>query len=114
MQLANKSFRFGRLAGLLLVIAASMLSGGSAFAAEDAEVTIVVFSDFQCPFCRQFAPSLREVEKNGVEGARTKVEFRNFPLDFHPRAQLAAQAAMAASKQGKFWEMHDLLFANQD
>jgi protein-disulfide isomerase len=113
MQLANKRFRLG-LVALLLAIAATMLSAGSAFAAEDAEVKIVVFSDFQCPFCRQFSPSLREIEKNGVEGARTKVEFRNFPLDFHPRAQLAAQAAMAAAKQDKFWEMHDLLFANQD
>jgi protein-disulfide isomerase len=114
MRAISKRFRSGWPASLLLAIAVTMLSGMSAFAAEDAEVRIVVFSDFQCPFCRQFAPSLREIEKNGVEGARTKVEFRNFPLTFHRNAQLAAQAAMAASKQDKFWEMHDLLFANQN
>ena len=49
----------------------------------------------------------------GVEGVTTKVEFKNFPLSFHPFAKLAAQAAVAAGEQGKFWEMHDALFANQ-
>lgn len=77
------------------------------------EVTIEVFSDFQCPYCKQFAPAVRELESKGIEGIPTRVEFRNFPLSFHPFAQLAAQAAMAAREQGKFWEMHDLLFANQ-
>jgi protein-disulfide isomerase len=77
------------------------------------EVTIQVFSDFQCPYCGRFAPAVRELESKGIEGVRTKVEFRNFPLGFHPFAQLAAQAAMAAGAQGKFWEMHDLLFAKQ-
>lgn len=77
------------------------------------EITIQVFSDFQCPYCRQFAPAVREIESKGVDGVKTRVEFRNFPLPFHPFAQLAAQAAMAAGEQGKFWEMHDLLFANQ-
>jgi protein-disulfide isomerase len=77
------------------------------------EVSIQIFSDFQCPFCKMFAPAAREVESKGIEGINTKVEFKNFPLSFHPFAQLAAQAAMAAREQGKFWEMHDLLFANQ-
>ncbi len=78
------------------------------------EVTIQIFSDFQCPYCKVFAPGARELESKGVEGVRTKVEFRNFPLSFHPFAQLAAQAATAAGEQGRFWEMHDLLFANQN
>jgi protein-disulfide isomerase len=78
-----------------------------------AEVTIEVFSDFQCPYCKQFAPAVREIESKGIEGIKTTVEFKNFPLSFHPFAQLAAQAAIAAGEQGKFWEMHDLLFANQ-
>jgi protein-disulfide isomerase len=77
------------------------------------EVTVQVFSDFQCPYCGRFAPAVRELENKGIEGVQTKVEFRNFPLGFHPFAQLAAQAAMAAGEQGKFWEMHDLLFAKQ-
>lgn len=76
-------------------------------------VTIEVFSDFQCPYCKQFAPAVRELESKGMEGIKTKVEFHNFPLSFHPFAQLAAQAAIAAGQQGKFWEMHDALFANQ-
>jgi protein-disulfide isomerase len=113
MRAADNQVRYGGAARLLLAVAAVVLFAVSA-PAEDVEVKIQVFSDFQCPFCREFSPALREVEKNGVEGVRTKVEFRNFPLGFHPRAELAAQAAMAASKQDKFWEMHDLLFANQN
>jgi protein-disulfide isomerase len=98
---------------------ASGLVVSPAFAAEtppqatEPEVTIQVYSDFQCPYCKLFAPSVREVESKGVDGIKTKVEFKNFPLGFHPFAQLAAQAAVAAGQQGKFWEMHDLLFANQ-
>jgi protein-disulfide isomerase len=77
------------------------------------EVTVQIFSDFQCPYCGQFAPAVREMETKGVEGVKTKIEFRNFPLIFHPFAQLAAQAGVAAKEQGQFWEMHDLLFAHQ-
>src|SRR5438105_193491 len=87
---------------------------GNGFAAEAPRVSIQIFSDFQCPYCKRFAPAAREMESKGVEGVRTKVEFKNFPLSFHPNAQLAAQAAMAAAEQGKFWEMHDLLFADQN
>jgi protein-disulfide isomerase len=76
-------------------------------------VTIQVFSDFQCPFCKQFAPAIRELQSKGIEGIKTNVEFKNFPLGFHPFAQLAAEAVVAAGEQGKFWEMHDVLFANQ-
>jgi len=97
-----------RLLAFIVVLFAT-----SAFPAEKPGVTIQVYSDFQCPFCRGFAQPVREVESKGVEGEWTKVEFKNFPLSFHPNAQLAAQAAQAASEQGKFWEMHDLLFANQ-
>ncbi|HLK48954.1 MAG TPA: thioredoxin domain-containing protein [Bryobacteraceae bacterium] len=76
-------------------------------------VRIVVYSDFQCPFCRQFSQPFRQLMTEGVDGLRTDFEFKNFPLSFHPNAQLAAQAVLAAKEQGKFWEMHDLLFANQ-
>lgn len=76
-------------------------------------VRITIYSDFQCPFCRQFSKPFRQLMTEGVEGLRIEFEFKNFPLSFHPNAQLAAQAVLAAKEQGKFWEMHDLLFANQ-
>jgi protein-disulfide isomerase len=75
-------------------------------------VEIVVYSDFQCPFCAQFAQAIRELQAKGIEGVKTSVQFKHFPLSIHPNAQLAHQAAMGAKAQGKFWEMHDLLFAN--
>ena len=74
---------------------------------------IVLYSDFQCPFCQQFAQPIRELQAKGLDGVKTTVTFKNFPLSIHPNAQLAHQAAMAAKQQAKFWEMHDLLFANQ-
>jgi protein-disulfide isomerase len=76
-------------------------------------VEIVVFSDFQCPFCGQFAQPISQLIAEGVPGVPTSVKFKNFPLTFHANAQLAAQAALAAGEQGKFWDMHDLIFANQ-
>jgi protein-disulfide isomerase len=76
-------------------------------------VEIVLYSDFQCPYCAQLAPAIRQLETEPVDGVSVTIEFRNFPLSIHPNAQLAHQAAMAAKAQGKFWEMHDLLFANQ-
>src|SRR3982074_636277 len=78
-----------------------------------AQVEIVVFSDFQCPFCAMFAQAFRELQTKGVDGIKTTFTFKNFPLRIHPKAPLAHRAALAAAEQGKFWEMHDLLFANQ-
>ena len=74
-------------------------------------VAIVVFSDFECPFCAQAAPVIRSIERD--YGDQVRVLFLNNPLPFHHRSRLAHEAALAASAQGKFWEMHDLLFANQ-
>ena len=76
-------------------------------------VEIVLYSDFQCPFCQQFAQPIRELQSKGIDGVKTTVQFKNFPLSIHPNAQIAHQAAMAAKAQGKFLEMHDLLVANQ-
>jgi protein-disulfide isomerase len=78
---------------------------------KSAPVTIVEFSDFQCPACRMAAPSLRQLEQKYKD--KVRVVFRNYPLSFHANAQGAAEAALAANEQGKFWEMHDKLFANQ-
>jgi protein-disulfide isomerase len=78
----------------------------------DAKVTIIEFSDFQCPFCSRAVDTVRQVEKT-YEG-KVRVVFRNFPLPFHPNAQKAAEAGACAHDQGKFWEMHDQMFAHQD
>ncbi len=71
-------------------------------------VTIVEFSEFQCPFCAKVLPTLEQIEE--AYGDKVRVVFKHNPLSFHPDAPLAAQAALAARAQGKFWEMHDLLF----
>lgn len=78
---------------------------------ENAPVTIVEFSDFQCPFCSRVVPTLKQIEQE--YGDKVRVAFRQNPLPFHKDAMPAAKAALAAHEQGKFWEMHDALFANQ-
>ncbi|MBK7539019.1 MAG: thioredoxin domain-containing protein [Myxococcales bacterium] len=74
-----------------------------------APVTLVVFSDFECQFCAANEAALLHVRK--TFGDSVRLVFRHLPLSFHRRAQLAAEAAMAAGAQGKFWEFHDRLFA---
>ncbi len=74
-------------------------------------VTIVEFSDFQCPFCTRVNPTLDQVMKNFGDDVR--IVFKQNPLPFHKEAPAAAEIALAAGEQGKFWEMHDLLFENQ-
>lgn len=76
-----------------------------------APVTIVEFSDFQCPFCAQAGPILRKVAD--TYGDRVRIVYRDFPLDTHVQARKAAEAARCADEQGKFWEYHDTLLANQ-
>jgi protein-disulfide isomerase len=76
-----------------------------------APVTIIEFSDLQCPFCARVTPTLSELMKQYPDQVRWV--FKNFPLDFHVDSPLAHAAALAAERQGKFWEMHDLIFANQ-
>jgi len=77
----------------------------------DALVTIVEFSDFQCPFCSRVNPTMKQIKETYPDDVR--IVFRQLPLPMHPRAKPAARASLAAAKQGKFWEMHDKLFANQ-
>jgi len=76
-----------------------------------APVTIVEFSDFQCPFCGRLTPTLKQIEQK--YGDKVRLVFRQYPLPFHQYAQKAAEASLCAADQGKFWEMHDALFANQ-
>ena len=81
------------------------------FGPKFAKVTIVEWSDFQCPYCSRAAPTVERLRKE--YGNDVRFVFRNLPLPMHANAHIAAQAAMAANAQGKFWEMHDQLFANQ-
>lgn len=78
----------------------------------NAPVTIVEFSDFQCPFCSRLTPTLKQVEEK--YGDKVRIVFRQYPLPFHQNAQKAAEASLCAADQGKFWEMHDAMFAHQD
>jgi protein-disulfide isomerase len=78
-----------------------------------APVTIVEFSDFSCPFCRKVEATLNELLAKYP--GKVKLGYRDFPLrQIHPQAQLAAEASRCAGEQGKYWEYHDLLFANPD
>src|SRR6266550_6901494 len=78
----------------------------------DAPVTVVEYGDFECPYCGQAEPVVRELIRDFAD---VRYVWRHLPLsDVHPRAQLAAEAAEAAADQGAFWQMHDLLFEHQD
>jgi protein-disulfide isomerase len=78
-----------------------------------APVTLVEYSDFQCPFCKRHYPVLKQVLANYKN--KVRIIYKHFPLsNIHPLAQKAAEASECASEQGKFWEMHDKIFENQE
>src|ERR1700676_3967697 len=80
---------------------------------EDAEVTLVEYGDYECPHCGSAYPIVMRVQKHF--GKRLRFVYRNFPLsEIHPHAESAAETAEFAGAHGKFWEMHDLLFENQE
>ena len=77
-----------------------------------AAVTLLEYGDYQCPFCGQAYPIIKEIQ--AAMGRKLRFVFRNFPLtQAHPYAELAAEAAESAAVEGKFWEMHDALYENQ-
>ena len=76
-----------------------------------APLQVIIFSDFQCPFCSRVEPTLSQMEKEYA--GKVRFVWKNYPLPFHNNAEPAAEAAMAAHAQGKFWQMHDKLFQNQ-
>jgi protein-disulfide isomerase len=79
---------------------------------QDAECSLVEYGDYQCPYCGQAYPIVKKLQKHF--GKRLSFVFRNFPLtQLHPWAEPAAEVAEFAGANGKFWEMHDLLFENQ-
>ena len=77
----------------------------------DADIVIIEYGDFQCPYCARACPTLAGLQEQ--YGERIALVYRHLPLDMHPYAEPAAEAAEAAASQDKFWEMHDTLFAHQ-
>ena len=79
---------------------------------QEAPVMLVMYGDYECAYCAEAHPVLKQLQERA--GERVRFVFRHFPLDsVHPRARRAAQAAEAAASQGRFWEMHDLLYEHQ-
>ncbi len=87
-----------------------VVADGPSLGRADAPITIVEFSDYQCPFCKRAEPILKQVIERYPD--KVRLVFRHFPLDqIHPRARPAAEAALCANEQGKFWEFHEKIFA---
>lgn len=81
----------------------------------NAPVTLIEFSDFQCPFCRKFyTETLPQIKKEYIDTGKAKLVYRDFPLSFHPGATPAAEGTECAREQGKFWELHDKIFDEQE
>jgi protein-disulfide isomerase len=81
---------------------------------EDAEITMVIYDDFECPFCARFEQQAwPKIKENYIDTGKAKLYYKHFPLGFHQYAQLAAEASECAYDQDKFWEMHDKIFENQ-
>ena len=91
------------------------LSGRPMLGNKEAPITIIEFSDYQCPYCSQFVQTTLPILKaEYIDTGQVRYVFRNFPLEqIHPHARGAAEAAHCAGDQGKYWEMHDVLFHNQ-
>ena len=90
------------------------LDGAERIGSAAAPVAMVVYSDFQCPYCARFArETWPSIKKDFVDTGRVLVAFRHLPLPMHTEAMGAALAAACAARQGKFWPLHDLLFQNQ-
>lgn len=89
------------------------IAGAPSLGRADAPVTIVEFSDFECPFCQRYVSStLSLIKRDYVDSGKVRYVFLDFPLEqMHPKARKAGEAAHCAGEQGKFWEMHDMLFA---
>jgi protein-disulfide isomerase len=89
------------------------LEGGFSLGSSDAPVTVVEFTDYVCPFCRQFqSTTFAEIRKKYIDTGKVRFVIRDFPLPNHPDAMPAAEAARCAGDQGKFWPMHDALFSD--
>lgn len=108
--LANASYIAKLQDALANAPVALQIAGAPGRGPATARLTIVEFSDFQCPFCKTGADALNAIAKAYPKDVR--VVFKQFPLESHSQAAFAAEASLAAHAQGKFWEMHDRIFAN--
>jgi protein-disulfide isomerase len=91
------------------------LAGYAMLGSKEAPLTIVEFTDYQCPFCQRFhTTSFVDLKKNYIDTGKVRFYSRDLPLDFHPNAMRAAQAARCASDQGQFWQLRDVMGANPD
>jgi protein-disulfide isomerase len=91
----------------------SVAQGWYSLGRDDAPVTVVEFTDYQCPFCRKFhSETFVELKKDYIDAGKVRYVSRDLPLDFHPNARSSAVAARCAGEQGKFWEMRDVMFVN--
>jgi len=88
-----------------------LTTGSPSKGPDNAPITLVEFSDFECPFCSRVVPTLEQLLKEYP--GQIRIVFKHLPLPMHKNARLAAQASIAAQNQGKFWEMHDKIFENQ-
>ncbi len=86
-------------------------ASGPAKGPDDAPITIVEFSDFECPFCNRVNPSIAKIRE--TYGDKVQIVFRQFPLEIHKNARKAGEASLCDDEQGKFWQMHDAMFAEQ-
>jgi protein-disulfide isomerase len=90
-----------------------MASGWQTLGRDDAPVTLVEFTDYQCPFCRKYhTETFAELKKNYIDTGKLRFVSRDLPLDFHPFAQKAAEAAHCAAEQNKYWELRDAMIVN--
>lgn len=90
------------------------LEGAHIQGSPNARIVLIEFSDFECPFCGRFASeTYQKIKTEFVEPGRIRYAFRHFPLSNHRFARAASEAAVCAGRHGRFWEMHDELFANQ-
>jgi protein-disulfide isomerase len=91
------------------------LDGFQMLGAKDAPLTVVEFTDYQCPFCQRFhVTTFPELKKSYIDTGKVRFYSRDLPLDFHANAMRAAQAARCAADQGKFWQLRDVMGANPD
>jgi protein-disulfide isomerase len=88
------------------------LDGASIMGSKTAPIGLLVFSDFQCPFCAKFAKEVLPGIEGDIKAGRVLLAFRHLPLAIHPLAQKAAEAALCAGREGKFWQAHDHLFGD--